>query len=78
MARILILVLVVVGVVWWLRAKRKQGQSPSASEKRPEQMSTPQPMVACHLCGTHLPQNDALQSEGQWYCCTKHRDTFTT
>ncbi len=74
MARILILVLVVLAVFWWLRAKRKPDLK--RTQERPPSVPPPrvQNMVACHHCGTHLPETDALQQAGHWYCSPAHRD----
>ena len=29
-------------------------------------------MVRCSHCGTHLPQPEALQRKGRYYCCKEH------
>ena len=31
-------------------------------------------MVRCRHCGTYLPQDEAVSSEGRWYCSAEHRD----
>ncbi|PLA74328.1 hypothetical protein CYQ88_06465 [Hydrogenovibrio sp. SC-1] len=39
--------------------------------------SDPKPMVACHYCGVHLPEEDALkdpQVAERYYCSKSHQD----
>lgn len=31
-------------------------------------------MVRCAQCGLHVPQVQALEKDGNYYCCTEHRD----
>ncbi len=30
-------------------------------------------MVSCAYCGLHVPQNEALQAQGKYYCSGEHR-----
>ncbi len=32
-------------------------------------------MVICKICGIHLPQHDAIQHDGNYYCCIEHSDS---
>ncbi|MEJ2360626.1 MAG: PP0621 family protein [Gammaproteobacteria bacterium] len=45
--------------------------SPSHTKKKPRQIES---FVACHKCGLHIPQEEAIEHEGQYYCCKAHRD----
>jgi uncharacterized protein len=29
-------------------------------------------MVACHHCGVHLPQDEAIYKNKNYYCCKEH------
>lgn len=31
--------------------------------------------VACHKCGLHIPQQEAIEHNGHYYCCRAHRDS---
>lgn len=31
-------------------------------------------MVACHHCGVHLPQDEAIYQEDHYYCCKEHSE----
>ena len=33
-------------------------------------------MVRCSWCKVHLPEQDALRSRGEWFCCGEHRDKY--
>jgi len=63
----LILLLIVVAGIWWIRQQRKPDQ-PSTKK------SGPQVMVPCAHCGTHVPENDAVQGSRGMYCSAAHRD----
>ena len=32
-------------------------------------------MVRCEQCGLHIPQSEAFEKGGNYYCCEEHRDT---
>ena len=63
----LVLLLIVVAGIWWLRQQRRPDQAPS-------QPSSPQVMVPCTHCGTHVPENDAVRGSRGTYCSATHRD----
>jgi uncharacterized protein len=68
----LVLVLVILAVVWLLRAGRRRDQPPAAA--KPESLAQPQDMVRCPVCSVHLPRSDALAGpDGRLYCCADHR-----
>ena len=29
-------------------------------------------MVRCEICQLHVPENEALENEGKYYCCQEH------
>jgi uncharacterized protein len=31
-------------------------------------------MVACYHCGVHLPQDEAVYEDNQYYCCKEHSE----
>lgn len=37
---------------------------------------TPERMVDCAECGTHLPVSEALPGRGGHFCCADHRSRF--
>jgi uncharacterized protein len=64
----LVLLLIVLGGIWWIRQQRKPDQAP-------HQPSGPQVMVPCTHCGTHVPENDAVRGNQGLYCSAAHRDS---
>ncbi len=42
------------------------------SENEPSSTG-PAHMVACSLCGTHVPESEALRAGERTYCCEAHR-----
>jgi uncharacterized protein len=83
MARILILLAVVLGVIWWLRARaearlaeHRARQARQAGERTgaagPADDATAEPMVQCAQCGVHLPQGEAIAWRGLHYCRRSH------
>lgn len=69
-----LLVLSVVFVAFWVwghnrRVEREEARR-QAAPKRP---APPVVMVACRVCGTHLPQADAVQGRLGPYCGHEHR-----
>ncbi|MBP0622865.1 PP0621 family protein [Cupriavidus consociatus] len=87
MARILILLAVVLGVFWWLRARaearlaqqraRQQASEAAArananANANAGQAESAEPMVQCAQCGVHLPQGEAIAWRGLHYCRRSH------
>jgi uncharacterized protein len=72
--RFVLILGVLVGLLWWLSARRGSEQRPP----KPKQggSESPQPMLACALCGVHLPRDEALPGRGGVFCSEAHRKTF--
>lgn len=71
--KLMMLVALVIGlVILWRRFKAWK----ISSQQRPRSGSANPPlMVRCAKCQLHLPQDQALRVNDQWYCCDAHRDT---
>lgn len=73
MFRILLL-LALVGVVFWLVAGRKPRPLAPREAPPPKPPQGAQTMLSCAHCGVHLPRDDALtDSQGRAFCCEAHR-----
>jgi uncharacterized protein len=68
MARLL-LVLVLVGVVFWWLASRSRVRA--APRSRPA--AEPEAFIRCAHCGVHLPRADAVIEQDLGYCSEAHR-----
>lgn len=42
------------------------------NKERPEQQ-----MVQCRTCGTHVPAAEAIERDGESFCCLEHADQAT-
>ncbi len=64
----LILLVMVLGGIWWIRQQRPQHKN------NPKDKPTgPQTMVTCAHCGAHLPSSDAVAGQQAVYCSEAHR-----
>jgi uncharacterized protein len=48
-------------------ARHRRSSGPSTAD--------PARMVACTVCGTHIPESEAIRTDGGVYCCEQHRKT---
>ena len=64
----LVLLLIVVGGIWWIRQQRKPNQTPVKK-------AGPQVMVPCAHCGAHVPETEAIHGARGTYCSQAHRDS---
>ncbi|MEY3502212.1 MAG: hypothetical protein RL763_280 [Pseudomonadota bacterium] len=65
-----ILLVVIAGVIWWLRTKRNNSDKTQDASR---QSQNPQTMVRCAHCDLHLPQSDAVEGSLGVYCSASHR-----
>ncbi|WP_367274123.1 PP0621 family protein [uncultured Thiothrix sp.] len=74
MSRIIfILVLLVVGYLLlksWQRRKQLDNQRRDAPSSG--QIKNQQPIVSCQQCGLHVPQSEAVQHGGKFFCSLDH------
>lgn len=70
-----LLFLLIVLLASWLWRSGRQNTGKSDPPAAPPPPPTPQEMVRCTLCGTHLPHSDAIVGRTGIYCCTEHRQT---
>jgi len=69
MVKILLLAIVVWLLFLIIRRYNRSLQSGSASSKT----AASAVMVQCRHCGLHIPKEDSIAVEGQFYCCEEHR-----
>ncbi len=73
----LLLVAIALVVFWLLRSQREAGKREDSvrdQQPRPRQEAAkPAEMVACSVCGVHLPRSDALIGSSGIYCSEAHR-----
>ena len=67
-----LLLIALVGVVWWLWRKSLIAQSRSAT-RPPPVPNEAENMVKCAYCGVNQPISDSILADGRYYCCVAHR-----
>ena len=68
----LVILLVIVWLVYsitrrWIASLEQKKQQ---KQQRPLRIST---MVSCAHCGLHVPQDEAVQAGGKYYCSDEHK-----
>lgn len=67
----LLLAVVLLGA--WLWRSNRAAKTPEPKAPPPPAAPQPQDMVACALCGVHLPQAEAVAGRQGVYCSVEHR-----
>jgi uncharacterized protein len=67
-----LLVLAVLVVAFWIWRNNRRADLPAKPPVRDEP-GLPVPMIACGLCGTHLPEGEAVKGDHGRYWCQEHR-----
>lgn len=70
MGQLLRIIIILIGV--WLVLTIIKRALASRRKSRPDQTSIPK-MVACDVCGTHVPESEAIREDGRHYCSEAHR-----
>ncbi|KRW62829.1 PP0621 family protein [Pseudomonas sp. TTU2014-080ASC] len=69
MFRLLFWIAVIFAAFWlWRRFNRP---AVSKAQEKPSE-ANPQPMVRCEQCGIHVPRQNALSKDSQWFCSQAH------
>lgn len=67
------LVLLLVLAVAYFSWRHKRIQKTAARKGPPPKLAAPQDMLACAICGVHVPRGDALIAGDRSYCCSAHQ-----
>lgn len=74
----LIRFLTLIFVIWLAIHFIKRLINPPPDKRRPQKPRQIESFVACHKCGLHIPQHEAIESQGRYYCSESHRDADRT
>ena len=66
--RILLILIALALIVMIVKRLWSQGQRPARNRELTGKM------VQCANCGIFIPQQEALEQDGRFYCSRKHRD----
>jgi uncharacterized protein len=70
MLKILLLAIIVWLLFQIIKRYSRSLQSRNAAKKRTEEAV----MVQCRHCGLHVPKEDSVTSQGQYFCSEEHRE----
>lgn len=68
-----LLILIVFLLISRLFSKKPSDNNPANIDSKHD----PKPMVACHYCGVHLPEEEAIRDKhetGRYFCSQSHHD----
>ena len=67
----LIRILIIALVAWLLLRMLKNWANRNSIEKKDNNAKIAT-VVPCQHCGLHVPKNEAIRSNQQYYCCQEH------
>ena len=73
--KVLIILLAILAGVWIWRSGRDKslGARQRPPVEPPSEKAATQPVVACLVCGVHVPSSEAFIGREGSYCCPAHR-----
>ncbi len=74
MGIIVLIRLIIILLVGWLLFRLVRNwlnRSPEIEKPADEKIDT---MVRCAECGVHLPRQNAIEKDGQFFCCEEHKN----
>jgi uncharacterized protein len=71
----LVLLIVIIVGIHWIRQQRAAASHDAAAARTTPNTHTneAQWMIECPVCGTHLPESDAVRGQRHLYCSVAHR-----
>jgi uncharacterized protein len=68
MAKILLLALAALAIIWFFSGRHK---GRPANGGRPS--GTAEKIVVCAHCRLHIPESESVAADGHHFCCEEHR-----
>jgi len=75
MTKILLIAIAFAVAFWMLRGIRRRAQD-DAHDAQPSVEPGAQDMVRCARCGIHLPRDEGVSSQEQYFCSKEHEREF--
>jgi len=68
--------IIVIGLIIYLVIQifKRWSANKAAIQKKSKPEYLEQNMVSCEICQLHVPQDEALEQSGKYYCSQKHLD----
>lgn len=66
--------LIVIGLIIYLLLQIFKRWSANKNSQVSKQQNEQSQMVCCDICQLHVPENEALQKNGKFYCSQDHFD----
>lgn len=70
----LLRLLLIALAVWIIVVLIRNRSSRQATLKKQQNNQRIDNIVPCAICGTHVPEDEALHEAGKYYCSPEHRD----
>ena len=74
MGLIRLIIIVIIGWLLFRLYRRWQQRLENKQTGAGEKIDT---MVKCAECGVHLPKQNALENNGQFFCCEEHKNNLS-
>lgn len=78
MAKFLLLVVVIAGVVLLLKNYQRTIARQQQGDKAEPPATGGEDMVRCARCGVHLPKSESFLAQGKFFCSDEHRKLGTS
>lgn len=69
----LVVILIIGWLIYSLTRRWLASLDQKWEQKKPDRSAHIETMVSCAYCDLHVPQNEALQAQGKYYCSDEHR-----
>jgi len=63
-------------IAWLLLRKHLQAWQQQREQGRADAARKVTRMVPCSYCQLHLPEEEAISADGEWFCSAKHRQAW--
>lgn len=63
--------IVIIWLIWSIIKRTFSTEKP-----QPRQRQISRKMVRCSYCQVHLPEQDAIRQDDDWFCSQAHRQAF--
>lgn len=76
MSKFLLIAIAFAAGFWLLRNHRRRADRRADHDARPAPDPQAEDMVACALCGVHLPRGESVIAETRYFCSQEHEQKY--